>query len=206
MHNRLVYFLLGLLLAGCSADVTNNKDFRLSDQSDTGLVVVSLTYAGLNDDRQLVGSRYVDFRPVAAADSQAGGGQTGGSRIPVFNHKSTIRQDWSGPPAGKEIPQDQPLGRLVLLNVKPGQYEFYQWNGDRDCAGRHCTVTSTTYFSVKFEAVKGKATYAGELKLVQERSKYGLRIADRSDRDLPLLKQKAPYLTDEQVRVKLMTN
>lgn len=103
--------LLSVFLVGCA--VRNvPKDYSLGDKKAKGVVVVSLTRSGANGS-----AMYVDLRGVDNEYKDA---------VPI--NSLFVSSDWRCPMCG-EIPEDRPCGRLAIIELPEGSYEFYSWHG-----------------------------------------------------------------------------
>lgn len=118
----------------------------------------------------------VDYRPVENGKQGDGAFMTGNMQDPM---------DW-----------DHPKGRLVVAELPAGKYELYQWRSE----GINVTYTSKI-FSIPFTVVGGKATYIGNLfvNIDESTSIYKLEVADKSERDLPLLIRKYPNIKGSDI-------
>lgn len=183
MKRSLVGVMLACLLTSCVSKV--KPDFEMKADSSKGVMIVSVTASG-----SIPGGLVFKFRT----------GGTGGSLQPhtiqLFAHKDEI--DW---PVLKSAP-DQPAGRLAILELPPGQYEFYLWAGH---AGG-MSVSNATEFSKRFEIRASEVVYLGNLHLKRARGEqmFTLFTGDRRDRDFPLLATKLPNVPPEKIAVRLL--
>lgn len=100
---------------------------------------------------------------------------------------------------------DAPCGRLAVIELQPGEYEFYSWRGGTSSGpgGFTVTVRSTEPFSKRFRVIPGKAVYLGNVHFSVSRSgpfqraPYQMRVSDLRQRDLALLHQKNPRITPD---------
>lgn len=103
-----------------------------------------------------------------------------------------------------EIDFKQPKGRLVVLELSPGSYEFYQWQTN---FGRLRYVSPL--ISAPFTIEQGKAVYVGSLDVKAELEnpmvgvEYGHTITDKSERDIALLKKKYPKLDVNRLDIQI---
>ena len=167
MHRALRSICAALLLVSAAACVTFNipAEYALSPASGKGLAVFSLTA----NDRP--GNFTVSYRGV--------GGEPKG-----MVNLQTLRNplDWR-----------DPRGRLVVIEMAAGSYEFYDWAG--------LQTQSVDKFSVPFRIEPGKATYLGNVHFDVYSGIYGLRVSDRSSRDLPVLFARYPNLQKDAVEI-----
>ena len=169
-------------LAGCITAV--GPDFQLKDDASTGVIAVSVTASG-TIPRGLA----FQFRPA---------GDTSRSRgVLVFSTKDVV--DWPIPDSGR-TPVDQPPGRLAILEIAPGEYEFFRWSGFSGAM----RVESGTPFSKRFEVRAGEVVYLGNLHLITRDKKWVVSSSDRHDRDFPLLAKKLPNVPQERIVTRLL--
>jgi hypothetical protein len=196
--------LLSVFLVGCAARNVP-KDYSLDDKKAKGVVVVSLTRSGSNGSVMYVHLRSVDNEYK--------------DEVPI--NDLFVSSDWKCPMSG-EIPEDRPCGRLAIIELPEGSYEFYSWHGYfRDYfwldsrTHTYTVVEDRRGFIERFEVIAGKAVYLGNLNLSIHIERayflgpvidapYNLKITDMCDRDLPLLYQKNPNITADKVVVDLL--
>jgi hypothetical protein len=120
--------------------------------------------------------------------------------------------DWRCPFLGTPT-EDSPCGRLAVIELQQGEYEFYSWQGGTSGGpgGFTVTVRSTEPFSKRFRVVPGKAVYLGNIHFSVTRGgpfqgggTYRMRVSDLQKRDLPLLHQKNPRITSDSVVVSIL--
>ena len=91
-----------------------------------------------------------------------------------------------------------PAGRLIIQELPPGQYELFRYES------RNGTLYSDG-FSYRFHVSPGVVTYIGGILLVSTSLMNNqFALVDASERDLALLKQKAPALANVNVKIGLM--
>ena len=135
---------IALLVSGCGASHVA-RDYAPTPGDPDGVVVVSLTRSGIGSQFNLaVGLRALDRR---------------------YQRNVTVTDlltpnDWSCPALGT-IPEDPPCGRLAVLRLVPGAYEFFEWSGSTGSA----TISSRQHFSKTFTVVAATVTYLGNLHL-----------------------------------------
>jgi len=190
--------LLSVLLFQCGAKNVG-KDYSLDDSQGKGLLVVSLTKSGI------IGYNInAHFRDV------------NNQREFHLDVAPTFGLDWKGPSleeARKDryIPEDNPIGRLALLELPEGEYEFYKWRGNLS----NTSFWTNKNFNKKFKVVAGKAVYIGNIHahfertgnpLIPFRFPYELRteITDESERDLKLFHQKCQKINSDQVMLEVI--
>ena len=191
--------LLSVLLLQCGAKNVG-KDYSLDDSQAKGLVVVSLTKSGA-----LGYNLDAHFRDV------------NNQRRFHLAVAPSFGLDWKGPTVDEArkyrlIPEDNPRGRLAVVELPEGEYVFYKWKGK---------LGSTAFwtkkdFDKRFQVIAGKAVYIGNIHAHFERTDtsvlsifkfpYELRteITDECDRDLKVIHQKCPKITPDQVVVEVI--
>jgi hypothetical protein len=185
MKRSLVTVTLVLLLSGCIRSVS--PDFELKPDSSRGVIVVSLTASG-----RIPGELLFYVRPQGDTASLQG------RSIQVFGPTKGI-VDWPILKSGN--PPDQPPGRLAILELAPGQYEFYRWSG---IVGGF-VQQNVKPFSYRFEVRPGEVVYLGTLHLNRPNDqKYTVTTGDRRDRDFPLLEKKLPNVPPEKIATRLL--
>jgi hypothetical protein len=93
--------------------------------------------------------------------------------ITLWTHRNPL--DWT-----------DPKGRLVVIELPEGHYEFY----DMVTA----LARSGVFFSIPFSITSGKVTYLGNVQVTFKGFKYTVQVQDMSSRDVPLLLQRYPRL------------
>jgi hypothetical protein len=187
-------------LFGCRA-VNIVSDFSLDERKGTGVAVVSLTQSGLP-------SRFNMFVNLRGVDNNYQ------NPVPVFDFFAS--SDWRCPLFGTAS-EDAPCGRLAIIELQQGEYEFYSWGGQAGAGAGPVThnVGSTNDFSKRFRVPAGKAVYLGNIyfaisfdaptfALLSVRYPYRIKVSDMRHRDLPLLYQKYPNITSERVVVNIL--
>ena len=189
--------LLVSLLIACRA--TNvGSGYSLDPGQSTGLAVVSLTTSGL--PRRF--NMFLNIRGV--------GVDYKGS-LPVTDLFASA--DWRRPLFGTATVED-PCGRLAVIELRQGEYEFYSWQGGTGSApGSRGGVRSTDGFSKRFRVLASQAVYIGNIHFSIEPSRFltgqgtgTMTISDRRGRDLPLLHAKHPSVTPDRVVVSVLAD
>jgi hypothetical protein len=191
---RIFAVLLPLLVAGCigSGSVSGppaDSIFNTGPLSgkypgaDAGYLVV--TIAAQTDT--LYDDYWIYFRRKdRSADNQIWWGQ----QNPVDQRKLDIKND-------KEE------GMVDVRRLPPGDYEIFNFQVHRNAGYLQTWWGSKQDFSIPFSIIAGRATYVGELMAVGlkgEKGFLGARsplgayfvLTDKSDRDVPIAKQKEP--------------
>jgi hypothetical protein len=120
-----------------------------------GIVVLSFT--SINDHDPAL-----SYRNIKTGD---------GGEISIETNKNPL--DWQSP-----------KGRLVVIELDSGSYQFYRW---AFLLGVQ-RVLPDKDFAIPFEILPGKATYIGNLHfgISLKTRDYELTVSDQSDRDLTL--------------------
>ena len=134
--------------------------------------------------------------------------------VPVFDAFASM--DWRCPFLGTAT-EDAPCGRLAIIELQQGEYEFYSWGGQAGAGAGPVTynVGSTNDFSKRFRVLAGKAVYLGNVHfaisfdaptftILSVRYPYRIKVSDMRQRDLPLFYQKNPSITSESVVVNIL--
>lgn len=196
------FLILGVVLSLVGCATTNvGRSYTLTDNSGEGLAVASLSYAGLGDSE----TPTCYFRRVGSEETRS-----------LMLNTLPLPLDWKSPP-----------GALVYFALPAGRYEFFRcgltrtsasapsWhigkggvptNADPNYAGFDSVryPSNAIYakpFSIPFEILSGKATYAGNLHFTARIIGSEVVLFDRSERDLSLLRQRLPQLRAEQIRI-----
>jgi hypothetical protein len=183
------------LVSGCRT-VNVSDDHAIDQKKNTGVAVVSLTMAGLPGSTNM----WLNYRGI---------GSDYKSMIPVTDILAS--SDWRCP-AFARTRETAPCGRLAVVELPSGEYEFYSWHG----GGNNMTYRSVKEFSKRFTVVQGKAVYLGNVhfsisdapRVTFGTSQFAFRvnISDRRERDLPLLKAKHPKLTEDLLIINILPN
>ncbi len=177
VKKRLYFLLLLFLSVPSCANFNVTREYVLDKDKDVGILVMSINH---NTDT-------ITLRYGNKSNSETGAIMT-----------STIYD---------AMDFRQPKGRLVVIELPSGGYEFYQW----ETYFKNIRYTSA-YISAPFFIEKGKVTYIGNLhiyaELVNPVSTYigvksELVFTDKSERDIPLLKKKYPKLDIDNLSKKI---
>ena len=191
------------------------KDYSLDDTKGKGVLIVSLTRSGWKGCSMFLDLRGVDNDYKAEVSIK--------EKKSLFERKKVM--DWKCPRFGK-IPEDKPCGRVAIIELPQGEYEFFSWHGLEtimvpSSGGGFTPMQSSVLwpppeFSKRFKVTVGKAVYLGNLHISLRKKwrmgrfapyrdlRYKLKIADTSDRDLPLVYQKNPMITADKVVVNIL--
>ena len=187
-----------LLLSACAASNVGT-DYAVDETKGTGVLVASLTRSGQSGFNMFVDLRSLDGKYTNA--------------VPVTD--LFFPSDWGCPLFG-EIPKEQPCGRLAIIELPQGEYEFYSWHGGSGGGPGtiRIDVRSVHEFSKRFKITAGKALYVGNINFALDtgftkgllglpvpKYTYKMEITDKRDRDLTLLYQKNPKIVPSMVIV-----
>ena len=179
-----LFVLVSLIQTGCSG-INVKKTYSLDGTSGAGVLVASLTQSG-------VPSRYGTHFSIRGVDNSYKG------TIAIFDVLASA--DWRCPMFGSST-EDAPCGRLAIVELPQGEYEFYSWGGAEGFGNR---VEAEQEFSKRFRITAGKATYVGNVHLSAHRGSFDIKVLDRQKRDLDLLYQRAPTITADQVLIDII--
>ena len=185
-----VSLLVVSVLPGCGvANIAG--DYSLDERKGTGVAIVSLVQSGLPGGYRIaVHLRGVDNIYDNSVPLSQGG----------------ISMDW-GCPLLAVTSETAPCGRLAIIELPRGEYEFYSWSATMGGAGT-IEIHPTNRFSKRFKVLAGKAAYLGNIQIVIKSGflsgSYGVKITDMRQRDLPLFYQKHPNINTESVVVSIL--
>lgn len=186
----LLFSLLAMLLGGCGT--TNiGKEYSLDEAKGKGIGVMlaSMTQAGLQ-------SRFNMFVDLRGVDNKYN------NKIPVTD--AFVTSDWACPFLGTGT-EEQPCGRLAVIELPQGEYEFYSWHGGASTgATSSVTVKSRQEFSKRFKVTAGKVVYVGNVHFSVSGGWYAMKIIDKRDRDLPLFSRKYPKITSDNIQIDII--
>lgn len=203
--NFVVIALVALGVAACAGTTNIPRSYALDAGASEGLAVVSLSLVGKNID-QVVGFEYrirevsprgetsVIGRPrydSAVQHARAvhdGVPRAIANRVPVAGAGSAEPLDL--------IENGRAVGRLAVLRLPPGDYEFHGWALTEKMPGGAMEYGPARDFSYRFHVEPGKAAYLGRLSLqLSGRATQRLTVEDRRSDDLALLAKKHPDLS-----------
>ena len=166
--------IISLILVGCAtSDVP--KDFSLSPDSKSGVLIASLKYDGP------VAGYKVYYKGLN--NDQTGYFEAGSSKDPLGLFG--MRHDF--PDFG---------GKLQVTVLPPGDYEIDRWRVD----GGMAHISHATPFIIKFKIEPGKATYIGSFmftvtnKFVDIVTATKVDFSDEFDEDVKVLRRLYPSL------------
>jgi len=205
--------LFCFLLGGCAMPLalpmksSLYKDYSLDDKKEMGIVIVSLTRSGYGGYRM-----YLMFRALENEFKGATGN--------VYLKQQFKSLDWECPKylfKPKDIPEENPCGRLAVFELPQGEYEFYSWRGSM-ASGKYTEWIEAPGggFSKKFSVIAGKGVYIGNMhislryKMLEGRLfpyrdyRYRLETSDMRERDLLLFYSKHPLVTPDKVVIDIL--
>lgn len=163
----LVAMGFALLIADTQGCATFNVDqgYDLKPTAATGILAVGFTFEG-TDDNGSWRYRRIDLRDKGD--------------INFWTHRDPIM--WQ-----------QPYGRLAIVELAAGEYEFYDWMGS--------TVEAQTYFSIPFSVRPGRVTYLGRLHLSMDRDAgtYHVHPVDAYSLDEAIILARLARLTPDRI-------
>jgi hypothetical protein len=169
----LLVAVLSCILAGCATkDVS--KDFSLSPDSKSGLLIGSVKYHG-----RVAGFR-VYFKGLN--NEEKGYFEAGSNDVVAF-----FSMHYDFPDIG---------GKLQVTELIPGEYEINRWSVQNGVAH----LSQTQPFSIKFKIEPGKATYIGSFIFTVTDTTLatvtGIKVdfADALDEDVEVLHRMYPKL------------
>jgi hypothetical protein len=152
-------------------------DYEFKEDKNTGLLIVAVTH---KTDTVILRLRSKDNSIDEA----------------IMTHTSAAPMDF-----------DNPKGRLAVIELPPGDYEFYQW--ETFLPGLRYTSPS---FSAPFTIRKGQAVYVGSLYAYVDVTSWGgprplidqeLTVTDESERDIALFTKRYPNIQKDNVTVSI---
>jgi hypothetical protein len=170
-----------IFLAGCANLQSQiNPDYKLDAKSGQGIVVFTTTLSG-----EVASGWYLKFKVLYASSTSA-------NPADLFEVWTTQRFLDTGELAiapfriSIDVSDDRPLGRLHVLELKGGDYEFYSYYASG-------SKIDTQPFSFQFKVSPGTVTYVGNVHFYQKETGYkasriNMSINDRQDRDLALFR------------------
>lgn len=183
-YSFIFVFIIALLLGGCASAPNIGKDYSLDEAKGKGILLVSMTRSG---DRGF--NMFVDLRGVDNKYDQA---------VPVTDLFASL--DWSCP----ITETSEPCGRLAVIELPQGEYEFYSWHGGSSNGKISTSVKAMNEFSKRFKVTSGKVVYVGNVHLAIGGGRFAMRISDKRDRDLPLFSSKYPKIATDKIQVDII--
>jgi hypothetical protein len=142
-----LFMLFILLLNGCAAR-NIAREYSFDEAKGTGIMLASVTQAGLPSTFNM----FADLRGVDNDYKSA-----------VAVTDLFASSDWRCPPFGTST-EDKPCGRLAVVELPQGEYEFYSWHGAATTGPTSSrSVRSQQEFSKRFKVTAGKVVYIGNI-------------------------------------------
>lgn len=172
----LIYFCA--LMTGCA--VSNVKDdYELENNPGDGLVIFSLSVSGSE-------RIYLALRRAGSAEQDV-------VRLDSYGVKGArANYDWKNP-----------VGRLVYLDLSPGQYEIYGWHFNNCGFDAKCLPLRET---MKFSVKPMTAVYLGNVHfdVISHLQAYKYEIRDEYQRDISLLGSRLEGLNINHIQKHLL--
>jgi len=195
---NLRYTVLSLVIAaglsGCA--ITNmdiDKNYKLPKDGSKGIVVISTSFTGFEPSEYFYLYLQNEKKEPLGRFQMWAGDDVTGEEIFTYPRKT-----------GGKVPDGKEIGELNVIELAPGEYEFYKYYGSNQSVAATQTFTQThiTYaasndnFKLRFKVEPNTVTYLGNLKFYfyQGNKTYSFDMKDRSDRDLNVMKTKYPNL------------
>lgn len=216
MNKSLLPILLVAGLAGCAASPDLPSAYTLDSNRPEGLAIVSLTLSGKSLDkvtdyeyriRKVLprGEAYaVVSQHYASARQHARSVQDEGKERP-FTH-SVVVKGLSNADALDIRDAGKATGRLAVLRLLPGEYEFHTWQVREPSPHGETEYRPGRGFIYRFSIKPGEATYIGRLNLhLGQGNTERIAIEDRQAEDMNLLGEKYPALRAARVTASVGT-
>lgn len=103
------------------------------------------------------------------------------------------------PPAGMTVGPDDPMGRLILIELPAGDYEFDRYSVTLAFGSGSISYNSAPSFYYKFTVMPGRVNYLGDLNFATWYP-FGMQLSvlDRRARDARLLDAQLPTYGQEE--------
>lgn len=190
-----LFGLLVVFFTACQNVPTYNY---LDATKGKGFVVISVTVSGEPIDTLSVYWRGVDNNYK---------GSIAGTNI-------FLKDDWNESNSWDRITEDNFHGRLAVIELPQGEYEFYAHVAQLDFKEVSKIDTEDNEYSKRFEVIAGKAVYVGNMHFSFEKKHKGgfafwgylwkMEIDDMQERDLTLFYQRNPKITPDNVAVNII--
>lgn len=206
MNRLMLAVSLPLVLAGCATAPDLPQNYALDGMRAEGVAIVSLTLTGMPLEK----TSGVEYRIRELAPRPEGAVATKLHPASPQQHARSLWDNEGYRPMTRQIavkglgtaePLDilsdgKPVGRLAVLRLPPGNYEFHGWkvkvpdtHGEREYAPAQA-------YSYRFSIKPGVATYIGRLHLdLDDQRSQRLTLEDQRREDLATLGNKHPGLS-----------
>lgn len=188
----IMVFLLGLLQAGCAQPGAITKDYKLQNDNPKGLIAVNASFGDIPYAQSLsfyFRNKEKNFESLVSALDMS------------------MKEYWS------DYYVEGERGSLAVIELDPGEYEFFTWTGSLGGWGGQRSMNSTQDFSRKFSVTAGKITYIGNIHLdvkgvsklaIGQRLPAAVVVRDMRDKDVPAIFTNYPALNKDKLVVKIM--
>lgn len=204
--NLVVAAFAALGLGACAGTTDLPRSYAPEANRSEGLAVVSLSVAG-KDLRQVTGFEYrlrevpppgetpvVSRRRYDSATQHARAAHDVGAAQGSIASRVVVSGNGSGEPLDLTN-NGRAVGRLAVLRLPPGDYEFHAWALREKMPGGETEYGPARDFSYPFRIEPGKVAYLGRLNLqLSARATQKLAVEDWQKDDLALLEKKHPEL------------
>jgi len=195
LDNILIFFFI-ILLVGCTAgkDIEVKKDYILNTNNPNGLVLVHLSVDKilyLNWFNYLIRGINNEYKNAITAYN-------------AYSSASNLSKYY----------EKNEKGRLALIELPGGDYEFYNWMAGASGWGSTSTMESTDTFSKKFTVTPGKIVYIGHLhtnvyetgegNMYQKKLRYEVITRDSREQDMQLMKNEWKNIKAEDIAIRIM--
>lgn len=204
--NLAVAAFTALGLGACAGTTDLPRSYTPEANRSEGLAVISLAVSG-KEFSQVTGFEY-RLREAAApgetpvvsrhlydsATQQARAAHNAGAAQGSTTRRVVVSGSGSGEPLDL-VNDGRAVGRLAVLRLPPGDYEFHAWALKEKTPGGETEYGPARDFSYRFHVESGKVAYLGRLNLqLSERATQKLTVEDWQKDDLVLLEKKHPEL------------
>lgn len=170
---KIVVFSILFVLSGCASVSNVPTDYALSQDSETGILLASVSYHGSYSGYS------IKFRKIGSSKWDKLEVGSGTAFLPPG------MLDWDIEARGLR-------GNVFAIELPAGEYEFGSWFVSSGVA----SISPVNPFSIRFNIYPGNATYAGNFHFVRE-SGFGATVTgvnvhyeDKYDRDIPIIEKK----------------
>src|SRR5690349_18327039 len=177
MHLPAVILLAALFLASCVVNDVK-PDYTFKGDKPKGVVAVALTYHGGVMDFLLW-----RYRPVGQQkprnQPQNTPQATPEQNPAIFSFGNSGSAVHWPPPINQAVPATRIAGRIAVVEIEPGTYEFFRWEGR---SGNFLLNSGVKPLAIRFTVEAGKVTYLGDVHMFWENPAYRVGVYDMRDR------------------------
>lgn len=211
--NRLLFaVLLSTTLAGCATAPDLPQNYTLDVSRAEGIAIVSLTLTGMQLDK----TSDVEYRLRELAPRPEEAVVTKLLSSSPQRHARSLSDRESYRPVIRPItvkglntaePLDilsdgKPVGRLAVLRLPPGNYEFHGWKVKAPDSHGEREYAPAQAYSYRFSIKPGIASYIGRLHLdLESQRSQRLMLEDQRREDLATFGKKHPGLSAAPVDI-----